>query len=158
MILKNEKRRQNLQRIQGSEKKHAVWSEQIWANVCEALALPSTSVASTSIVIGSFEPLMSEPQLPIRADFAYPFIRGEDLVYSHKVKVILVPGLAFCERGYRLGRGKGFFDRFLRANPEVRAIGISYECCVSKEADWKIDSWDLPVSEIITEKRRIIHG
>lgn len=31
----------------------------------------------------------------------------------HSVELVFVPGLAFDRRGYRLGRGKGYFDRLL---------------------------------------------
>jgi 5-formyltetrahydrofolate cyclo-ligase len=41
------------------------------------------------------------------------------------IDLILAPGLAFDERGARLGRGKGFFDRYL---PRTRALaaGVAY--------------------------------
>jgi 5-formyltetrahydrofolate cyclo-ligase len=44
--------------------------------------------------------------------------------------VVLVPLLAFDERGYRLGYGGGFYDRTLaklRAKRPVTAVGIAYD-------------------------------
>lgn len=38
-------------------------------------------------------------------------------------KVLLVPGLAFTEKGERLGRGGGYYDQYLR-NHEVLKIGV----------------------------------
>ena len=41
---------------------------------------------------------------------------------------VLVPGVAFDGRGFRLGYGKGFYDRFLpQLRPGVPMIGIGYD-------------------------------
>jgi len=40
--------------------------------------------------------------------------------------VALCPGVAFGPRGERLGRGKGFYDRFLALHPRSIAIGLAY--------------------------------
>ena len=67
--------------------------------------------------------------------------------------LIVVPGVAFDESGYRLGFGKGYYDRFLRSFRETTKLGLAYEFQVLEEVPR--DEEDIPVDFIITEKRRI---
>jgi 5-formyltetrahydrofolate cyclo-ligase len=48
---------------------------------------------------------------------------------------VLTPGLAFDRRGYRLGRGKAYYDRFLGQLPEgqVVKIGVGWNCQLCDE-------------------------
>jgi len=39
-------------------------------------------------------------------------------------ELIIVPGLAFSPDGYRLGYGKGHFDRYISNNKDILTIGI----------------------------------
>lgn len=50
------------------------------------------------------------------------------LVLHEKLDLVLVPGLAFDRFGWRLGRGHGFYDRFLGSLPDtVYSIGICFK-------------------------------
>jgi len=44
------------------------------------------------------------------------------------IELVIVPGLAFDEQGNRLGRGRGFYDRFL-SHPDFRGVscGLAFE-------------------------------
>ena len=66
----------------------------------------------------------------------------------------VVPGLSFDSQGYRLGYGKGYYDRFLSAFGGI-TVGLCYSACMK----WDLPHgyYDRPVDILITEKylRRI---
>lgn len=61
----------------------------------------------------------------------------------------LVPGLSFDPKGYRLGFGKGYYDRFL-ADFKGTTAGLCYTANLEKELP--IDEYDIPVDIVITDK------
>ncbi|MDR1483400.1 MAG: 5-formyltetrahydrofolate cyclo-ligase [Planctomycetaceae bacterium] len=76
------------------------------------------------------------------------------LLPSELVKVVIVPGLAFDATGNRLGRGKGFYDRFISNLPESTiTIAICYEFQVHESIP--VTESDKPVNIIVTENRII---
>jgi 5-formyltetrahydrofolate cyclo-ligase len=68
--------------------------------------------------------------------------------------MVLVPGLAFDARGYRLGYGGGFYDRLL-AGPAANAaaVGLAFEEQVVERVSHT--KRDLPVDWVVTERRII---
>jgi len=63
--------------------------------------------------------------------------------------ICIVPGIVFDRRGYRIGHGKGFFDRFLSKNRQCISVGFCYRFQMVVLCPRK--SWDIPVDWIITE-------
>ncbi|MBR2184790.1 MAG: 5-formyltetrahydrofolate cyclo-ligase [Prevotella sp.] len=61
--------------------------------------------------------------------------------------VIIVPGIAFDNRGYRLGRGKGYYDRYLSKLEENYKIGICFPWQMIEKVP--TDSHDVCVNEVI---------
>lgn len=43
-----------------------------------------------------------------------------------KIDLVVVPGMAFSKVGHRMGRGKGFYDRFLPRLPRAKKVGICF--------------------------------
>ena len=47
--------------------------------------------------------------------------------YTGDFDLIVVPGMAFDANGHRLGRGRGYYDRFLASHPQVYTIGLCFD-------------------------------
>ncbi|WP_340690121.1 5-formyltetrahydrofolate cyclo-ligase [Hydrogenobacter thermophilus] len=69
-------------------------------------------------------------------------------VEPEEVDFALVPGIVFDTKGYRIGFGKGFYDRLLKRVKGVK-VGVAYSFQVLEEIP--VDSWDEPVDLLITE-------
>lgn len=70
-----------------------------------------------------------------------------------QIQFMLIPGLGFSAHGERLGRGKGFYDRYL-SNYKGLKIGVCFDCQWS-EVNLPTDSWDIKMDYIITETKCI---
>ena len=84
---------------------------------------------------------------------------------SKTIDVALIPGVAFDALGHRLGRGRGYYDRFLRtmgtvpsvsseANdrgtvPSVRPLLIGLCFDFQKVPSVPVDPTDIPVNQVI---------
>lgn len=71
--------------------------------------------------------------------------------YSGKYDMIIVPGLAFNEKKYRLGYGGGYYDRFLSEHEEAFRIGIFYP--FQEVLDLPIEAHDCRLDEILCIKK-----
>lgn len=77
---------------------------------------------------------------------------GGTLVNPPDIDVVLTPLLAFDTAGYRLGYGKGFYDRFLsRCRPDVLTIGLSW--FEAEQSIPEIGAHDVPLKYCVTPQR-----
>ena len=58
---------------------------------------------------------------------AFHILEPENETYNGPIDLILVPGMAFDKKGNRLGRGKGFYDRFLQQHLQTPTIGVCFD-------------------------------
>ena len=86
---------------------------------------------STTFAKGDFD--IQEPQ-------SEPYTGGYDL--------IIVPGVAFDKNGNRLGRGRGYYDRFLCNHKDVKKIGICFDFQLADEIP--TEPTDIRMDEIIS--------
>ena len=81
-----------------------------------------------------------------------PPSRKGHAISPENLDLVIVPGVAFDRQGRRLGRGMGYFDRFLgRVPASVPRVGLAFRFQLLKEIP--SESHDQPVSVVITEKK-----
>ncbi len=61
--------------------------------------------------------------------------------------LMLVPALAYTKGGVRLGRGKGYYDRYLAAYPTTFTVGICRSFQLLEEIPHQ--GWDRPVETVL---------
>ena len=59
----------------------------------------------------------------------------------------MVPGMAFDRNNNRMGRGKGYYDRFLATIPQAYKIGVCFKFQLVDEIP--TDALDIRMDEII---------
>ncbi len=75
-------------------------------------------------------------------------VEGEE-VAPNKIDLVFVPLLAFDKKGFRVGYGKGYYDRFLQhCREDVVTVGFSYFEAVDKIED--THQFDVPLNYCIT--------
>ena len=63
-----------------------------------------------------------------------------------QIDIALIPGLAFDQQGHRLGRGKGYYDRFLTAYTG-KTLGVCFD--FQKVAEVPVDIHDVGVDKVV---------
>ena len=87
--------------------------------------------------------------------FSLRSLEDAPTVPVEELDLILVPGVAFDKKCNRLGRGGGFYDRFLDSVPPiVKTCGVSFEAQVVRLVPTR--PHDRALDAVITESRLIL--
>jgi 5-formyltetrahydrofolate cyclo-ligase len=118
----------------------------------KTLCLPRTNKTDCSLTIHRVTDLQRDLEL-CRLGFREPK-KDVAQIDGTQIDFIIVPGLAFDLTGARLGRGKGYYDRFL-ARQEIRArtAAVAFEFQIV--TDVPHEAHDLGVEFLATEDRWI---
>jgi len=66
-----------------------------------------------------------------------------------EIDLVVVPGVAFDRRGFRLGRGAGYYDRFLKNLPQgIPLIGLAFDFQILDSLP--VEPHDLSVTRVVT--------
>ena len=72
---------------------------------------------------------------------------GDTFTDYARIDVALIPGMAFDAKGCRLGRGRGYYDRFLPLISTAQTIGVCFP--FQKVAEVPVEETDIPVDEVV---------
>lgn len=121
------------------------------------------SLANKTVLLPKVESHEIEPSLILDFDSLVPSGKWGILepielmkVAYKNIDLVLVPGIAFDRRGFRLGFGFGYYDKFLKKVPKAVKIGLAFDFQVVDKIPK--EEHDVPVDFIITEKRVIECG
>lgn len=119
------------------------------------IALPRVEETSLGMVAFEVKDLDRDLQPGYRG-IREPQAEGTRPVKAEELRLVVAPGLAFDERGYRLGYGKGYYDRFLASlSLRVPSVGLAYDLQIVEALP--VSSRDFPLDFIVTDQR-IIFG
>ena len=89
-------------------------------------------------------------QLKMDRGFGFEILGPEGFLPEVAPEIIIVPGLGFDSAGRRLGRGKGFYDRYLSDHPAIK-IGLAFEVQMTKEIP--TEPHDVRMDFVVTDQR-----
>jgi 5-formyltetrahydrofolate cyclo-ligase len=99
---------------------------------------------------GKLEALPFDPKIRLTENsWKVPEPADGQPVDPSEIDMVLVPLVCFDERGFRVGYGKGYYDRFLnKCRPDCLKIGLSFFPPVEKIDD--VHEGDVPLDFCIT--------
>lgn len=88
-------------------------------------------------------------------DLLEPIEERTSSIKKDEIDLQLVPGVVFSEKGFRIGFGGGYYDRYLEGY-KGETISLAFEVQLIEAVP--IEPHDIPVDWIITENRSIHTG
>lgn len=117
------------------------------------------------VVLPAFSESKHSIQLFCITDFDRDLIMGEFNVLEpdpetckkiplEEIDIAVIPGLAFDEKGGRIGFGEGFYNRLIPRLPETtRKVALAYEEQIADQIEMESRKYNIDI--IITDKRII---
>jgi len=95
---------------------------------------------------------MFEPHTPFKKG-RYGIPQPSTEAYHGAIDMIIAPGMCFDKQHWRVGRGGGYYDRFLRRYKLSYKVGVGYDFQLHKEVPHWI--FDKKMNRIVTPNQTI---
>lgn len=79
---------------------------------------------------------------------------GSSRIAPTQLEWIIVPGLAFDAEGHRLGRGAGFYDRYLQRAPQAAVTAVAWDIQIVPHVPTEVHDYTLPA--VLTQSRYMV--
>lgn len=119
---------------------------------------------SPEMSVSRFQSLFAERLAPGSFGILEPKMNLRTLpdyqISDSEIDLVIVPGLGFDSQCRRLGRGRGYYDRFLkRLRPCVPLIGLAFDEQIVEEVpteqhDWQVDAVVTPTRIFVSNQKR----
>ena len=101
---------------------------------------------------GRMDFVVYDPQQLVKTSFGLLEPQGDlEVVDASQIDLIHVPGLAFTTKGYRIGYGGGYYDRYLEYF-SGHTLSTVYRYQVQ---DFIPENHDIPVQEVLIDERNL---
>ena len=98
---------------------------------------------------GRMDFVVYDPQQLVKTSFGLLEPQGNlEVVDASQIDLIHVPGLAFTTKGYRIGYGGGYYDRYLE-HFSGHTLSTIYPCQIQ---DFIPEKHDIPVQEVLIDE------
>ncbi|MDP7008027.1 MAG: 5-formyltetrahydrofolate cyclo-ligase [Phycisphaerales bacterium] len=98
---------------------------QTWLDAGKTLCVPLVAWETSTMQAAMIPSLERETLVETRHGILEP--KNRQAIPSESIDAVLVPGLAFDRTGGRLGRGGGFYDRYLSQVRPPLALGVAFD-------------------------------
>ena len=91
--------------------------------------------------------LLEDLSLVAPSDMGIPEPVADEPVADDPTALVLMPGLAFDDKGNRMGYGGGFYDKFLAMEPEHPTVALCYDFQMVESIP--TEEYDVPVDLVL---------
>ena len=98
---------------------------------------------------GRMDFVVYDPQQLVKTSFGLLEPQGDlEVVDASQIDLIHVPGLVFTTKGYRIGYGGGYYDRYLK-HITGHTLSTVYPCQIQ---NFISEKHDIPVEEVLIDE------